>query len=70
MGWGILLLALIVLVVGGIGSVLGALLGGIVIGIIVSFGKALLPEFATFFMYVAMIIVLMVKPTGMVASRG
>ena len=70
LGWSILLLALIVLVVGGAGLIQGALLGGMIIGIIDSFGKALLPYFANFFMYVVMIVVLMIKPTGILTRRG
>lgn len=70
MGWSILLLALIVLVVGGAGSIQGALLGSMVIGTINAFGIALVPDFARFFMYVVMIIILMVKPTGLLARKA
>ncbi|MBA7568347.1 High-affinity branched-chain amino acid transport system permease protein LivH [subsurface metagenome] len=69
MGWDILLLALIVLVVGGIGSMPGALLGAMVIGLINAFGIALFPEIAMFLMYLVMIIVLLVKPSGLL-PRG
>jgi len=69
MGWDILLLALIVLVVGGIGSIQGALLGAMVIGIINAFGVALFPEIAMFLMYLVMIIILLIKPTGLL-PRG
>lgn len=65
MGWDILLLALIVLVVGGIGSMQGALLGAIVIGVINSFGISLFPGVAMFLMYLVMIIILLVKPSGL-----
>lgn len=69
MGWDILLLALIVLVVGGMGSIQGALLGAMVIGTINAFGIALFPEFAMFLMYLVMIVILLVKPTGLM-PRG
>lgn len=69
MGWDILLLALIVLVVGGIGSMPGALLGAMVIGLINAFGIALFPEIAMFLMYLVMIIILLVKPSGLL-PRG
>jgi len=61
----ILLYALIVVVVGGTGSVLGTLIGALAIGLIDAFGKALIPDFAMFTMYVALIIILLVKPTGL-----
>lgn len=70
MGWDILLLALIVLVVGGMGSIQGALIGAMVIGLVDSFGRALLPDLAMFFMYIVMIIVLMVKPSGILPRES
>jgi len=69
MGWDILLFAMIVLVIGGIGSIQGALAGALVIGIIDAFGKALFPDLAMFLMYSVMIIVLLVRPSGLL-PRG
>ena len=69
MGWDILLLALIVLVVGGMGSVQGALLGAMIIGLVDAFGRALFPDLAMFFMYLVMILVLVFKPSGLL-PRG
>ncbi len=62
----ILLYALIVVVVGGTGSVFGTLIGAMIIGIVDAFGKAFFPDFAMFAMYVVMIIMLLVKPTGLI----
>lgn len=69
LGWEVLLLSLIVVVVGGMGSVQGALLGGMLIGLIDAFGRALFPELASFTMYLAMIIILLVRPHGLL-RRG
>lgn len=69
LGLDVLLLALIVIIVGGVGSIQGALLGGILIGVIDSFGRAVFPQFAMFTMYVTMIVVLIVRPTGLL-GRG
>jgi len=68
LGLSILLLALVVVVVGGTGSVLGALVGGILIGLIISFGKALFPELSMFVVYLAMIVILLVKPSGILGK--
>lgn len=65
MSIGILLLALAVVVIGGVGSVQGTLLGAGLLGIIDAFGKALFPDFAMFTIYLAMIVVLLIKPTGL-----
>ncbi len=70
MSFNILLLALIVLVVGGVGSIQGALVGAMVIGLINAFGIALFPEFARFLMYLVMIIILLVKPSGLLGRTA
>jgi len=69
LGSDILLYALIVVVVGGLGSVQGALLGGLVIGLIDTFGKALFPQFAMFTIYLAMIVILLAKPSGLLGRK-
>jgi len=61
----ILLLALIVIVVGGVGYVQGTLVGAILIGVIDSFGRVYFPDFALFTIYLAMIIILLYRPTGL-----
>jgi len=65
----ILLLALVVVIVGGMGSVQGALLGAIVIGLIDTVFKTLLPQFSMFTIYIAMIIILMIRPSGLLGRR-
>lgn len=64
-GTTMLLLALVVLVIGGIGRIEGALLGALLIGLINSFGLTLFPEFSSFLVYTAMIIVLVIRPSGL-----
>jgi branched-chain amino acid transport system permease protein len=69
MGLDILLMSLIVVVVGGMGSVQGALLGGMLIGLIDAFGKIFFPEMAMFTMYLAMMIILLVRPHGLLGRK-
>ena len=66
MGMEVLLLAMIVIIVGGVGSVQGALLGGVIIGLADAFGRALFPDMAMFTMYLAMVVVLAIKPRGLI----
>ncbi len=70
MVWDILLLALIVLVVGGVGSIKGALVGALLVGIVDSFGRILFPSLSMSLIYITMIVVLMVRPLGLVPRRG
>jgi len=61
----ILLLAFIVVIVGGVGSIQGALAGAMAIGVIDAFGKAYFPGFAMFTVYLVMIVILLVRPSGL-----
>lgn len=69
LGLDILLVALIVVIVGGMGSVQGSLLGGILIGLIDTFGKSLFPQLAMFTMYLAMVVILLLKPSGILGRK-
>jgi branched-chain amino acid transport system permease protein len=65
----VLLLAMVVVIVGGVGSVQGALLGGTLIGTIDAFGRTYFPALALFTIYLAMVIILLIKPTGLMGKR-
>ena len=65
MDFDLLPLALLVVIVGGMGSLKGALVGSIVVGLIDNFGKALVPELSYFTLFAPMVIVLAIKPTGL-----
>jgi branched-chain amino acid transport system permease protein len=69
MGLPILLLATIVVVIGGVGKVQGALLGALLIGLVDAFGKAFFPDLAQFTVYLLFIIVLLVKPSGLLGRE-
>lgn len=63
--------AFVVCIIGGLGSVPGALVGGIVLGIIESFaGQALGPQHALTVGFLLMLVLLVVKPTGLVGIKG
>ncbi|MGA9751513.1 MAG: ABC transporter permease, partial [Acidobacteriota bacterium] len=67
--WQALLLSLIVVVVGGSGSIPGALLGGIIIGLLNSFGAAYFPSVAYYLVYAALIVILLVRPAGLLGRK-
>lgn len=60
----ILLLALIVVVVGGLGSVGGALLAALAVGLLDEFGKWLFPAYALFTLYAPVALLLAFRPRG------
>ncbi|RQS62207.1 branched-chain amino acid ABC transporter permease [Burkholderia sp. Bp8963] len=61
----VLPLVLIVVVLGGTGSIGGALLGSVATGLVYSFGQAWLPELSYVLLFVPMILVLAVRPQGL-----
>jgi branched-chain amino acid transport system permease protein len=65
MGNQILILCFVVVVIGGIGSVLGALVAALLIGFVDTFGKVFLPDYAGAFVYLLMAIVLVWRPEGL-----
>jgi branched-chain amino acid transport system permease protein len=70
----VLILALVVVVIGGLGSVRGALLGALIIGQVDTLGRVLLPELASFILFGALALVLVLRPRGLfggpVAATG
>jgi branched-chain amino acid transport system permease protein len=65
----VLLLALIVVVIGGLGSIKGAFIGAMIIGQVDSLGRALLPELASFILFGALALVLIVRPQGLFGPK-
>jgi branched-subunit amino acid ABC-type transport system permease component len=61
----VLILALVVVVIGGLGSVRGALVGALAIGEIESLGRALLADLASFVLFGALALVLVLRPRGL-----
>jgi branched-chain amino acid transport system permease protein len=67
MGDAIIIISFVVVVIGGIGSVKGAFLGALLIGLADTFGRVLLPDFASFLVYGVMAGVLLWRPQGLFA---
>jgi len=57
--------ALIVVILGGTGSLLGALVGSFVIGFLYNFGQAWLPDLAYVILFLPMVVVLVLRPQGL-----
>jgi len=62
-------LALVVVILGGTGSLLGSFVGSIIIGFIYNFGQALLPELAYFVLFLPMVLVLVLRPQGLFGGQ-
>jgi branched-chain amino acid transport system permease protein len=66
----ILILALAVVVVGGLGSLKGAFLSALLIGLADTLAKALAPELSLFFIFAFMAAVLLLRPEGLFGQAG
>ncbi len=58
-------LALIVVILGGVGSLVGAFVGSFIIGFVYTFGIALFPQLAYVILFLPMIVVIAFRPRGL-----
>ncbi len=63
-------LALVVVILGGVGSLLGAFIGSLIIGFIYSYGQALFPDLAYVILFLPMVLVLTLRPTGLFGRQA
>jgi len=66
----ILVQTFVVVVIGGVGSFPGAVIGGLVAGEIISLTSMWNPAYAYVMLFLAMTLVLMVRPHGLLGTRG
>ncbi|HEV7412958.1 MAG TPA: branched-chain amino acid ABC transporter permease [Casimicrobiaceae bacterium] len=65
MGNQVLIVCFVIVVIGGIGSLKGALIAALLIGFADTFGKVLLPDYASIAVYLLMAVVLLFRPLGL-----
>jgi branched-chain amino acid transport system permease protein len=58
-------LALVVVILGGSGSLLGSLVGSLVVGFLYNFGQAMFPDLAYVILFLPMLLVLVLRPQGL-----
>jgi branched-chain amino acid transport system permease protein len=61
----ILAFALVVVIVGGLGSLKGAVVGALVVGLLDNYGKAYFPALAYFSLFAPMVLILLWRPQGL-----
>jgi branched-chain amino acid transport system permease protein len=70
MGTSILIPTLIVVVIGGLGSLPGAILGSLLVGFIQTIGAVVAPQLASILVYALLAGVLILKPSGLLPARS
>jgi branched-chain amino acid transport system permease protein len=58
-------LALVVVILGGSGSLVGSLVGSFIVGFLYNFGQAIFPELAYVVLFLPMLVVLVLRPQGL-----
>ena len=58
----------LIVIIGGLGNIWGALLGALIFGLTQSLGILIWPQFGIIFPYAAVVIVLLIRPTGLLKS--
>jgi branched-chain amino acid transport system permease protein len=64
-----LLASLVVVIVGGMGSIPGAALGALIIGLAEQLGSVYIPTYSIVLVFLIMVVVLAVRPQGLLARR-
>ena len=70
MGVDMTMVAFVVTVVGGLGSLGGAIVGGLFIGLVVAIASFIAGEYATVSMYFCMAVILLIRPRGLFGEVG
>lgn len=65
----ILLSSLVVVIVGGMGSIPGAAMGALIVGLAEQFGSIYMPTYAVMLTFIIMVAVLAIRPQGLAAVR-
>jgi branched-chain amino acid transport system permease protein len=66
----LLLASLIVVIVGGMGSIVGAAIGAVILGLVEAFGLAYAPTYSVVFTFVILILVLAFRPRGIMGKAA
>jgi branched-chain amino acid transport system permease protein len=68
--WRILTLTLIVVIIGGMGSLEGTVAGALITGLIYSFATAYIPEFSLFILFLPVAVILSIRPQGLFGTKA
>jgi branched-chain amino acid transport system permease protein len=67
--WEILVYALVVVIVGGLGSLEGAMIGALIVGLLDAYGRWLLPEFSYFVLFGPIALLMLFRPRGLFGTE-
>jgi len=65
-----LLLALVIVIIGGMGNLTGSLIGALLVGLIDTFGRVLVPQIGASLIFLLMLVTLIARPAGLFGRRS
>ena len=65
----VLLFALVIVIIGGMGSLSGSFVGALGVGLLDTFGRVLVPQLGASLMFLLMLVTLIVRPAGLFGRR-
>jgi branched-subunit amino acid ABC-type transport system permease component len=65
MGFGVIIEAFVIVIIGGLGSFKGAVYAALLIGLVSAYGAVIAPTLTELFLFLLMAIVLIIKPSGL-----
>ena len=70
MGSNILIVVFAVVVIGGMGSIAGAVVTGLMMGVVEGFTKVFYPEGSAAVIFLVMVVVLLIRPSGLFGKEA
>jgi branched-chain amino acid transport system permease protein len=70
MAFTVIIDAFVIVIIGGMGSFLGSLIGSLLVAFVQVFGNFYFPDLALAFMYLVMLLVLVVRPGGLLGKEA
>ena len=70
MSFNVIIDAFVIVIIGGMGSFLGSLIGALLVAFVQVFGNYYFPDLALAFMYLVMLLVLVVRPGGLLGKEA
>ena len=67
--WFPLIYAFVVVVIGGLGSVIGSVVGGLIFGVLETIGQVIFPSSADILVFILIIIIILLRPRGLFGEK-
>ena len=67
--WNALIIAMVIVVLGGMGEIWGTLVAGVIFGVLDTYTQFILPHFATVDVLLLTLVILLIRPYGLLGRK-